>query len=149
MPADRMTERADVLPAVRAGEAGYLYKVVDKDVDPQALVEAIRVVGDGQVLLAPEAAEAVPRAERSTGDGRGIQTLTDREREVLVQIAHGRSNRETAHVLVVWEKTVKTHASSVFLKLGVQGRTQAALSAVRHGLAESPTPHTGTSSKSV
>jgi DNA-binding NarL/FixJ family response regulator len=140
-----MTERAYVLPAVRAGAAGYLYK----DVDPQALVQAIRAVHDGHVLFAPEAAEAVLHAERSTGDERGIQTLTEREREVLVQIAHGRSNREIARVLVVSEKTVKTHVSNLFIKLGVQDRTQAALYAVRHDLAESPTPHTGTSSKSV
>jgi DNA-binding NarL/FixJ family response regulator len=140
-----MTERAYVLPAVRAGAAGYLYK----DVDPQALVQAIRAVHDGHVLFAPEAAEAVLHAGRSTGDERGIQTLTEREREVLVQIAHGRSNREIARVLVVSEKTVKTHVSNLFIKLGVQDRTQAALYAVRHDLAESPTPHTGTSSKSV
>jgi DNA-binding NarL/FixJ family response regulator len=127
-----MTERAHVLPAVRAGAAGYLYK----DVDPQALVRAIRAVHDGHVLLAPDAADAVAHAERSSGDERGIQTLTEREREVLVQIAHGRSNREIARVLIVSEKTVKTHVSNLFIKLGVQDRTQAALFAVRHGLAE-------------
>jgi DNA-binding NarL/FixJ family response regulator len=126
-----MTEPAHVLPAVRAGAAGYLYK----DVDPQALVQAIRAVHDGHVLLAPEAAEAVLHAERSSGE-RGIQALTEREREVLVQIAHGRSNREIARVLVVSEKTVKTHVSNLFIKLGVQDRTQAALYAVRHGLVE-------------
>jgi DNA-binding NarL/FixJ family response regulator len=127
-----MTERAHVLPAVRAGAAGYLYK----DVDPQALVRAIRAVHDGHVLLAPDAADAVAHGERSSGDERGIQTLTEREREVLVQIAHGRSNREIARVLIVSEKTVKTHVSNLFIKLGVQDRTQAALFAVRHGLAE-------------
>jgi DNA-binding NarL/FixJ family response regulator len=127
-----MTERAHVLPAVRAGAAGYLYK----DVDPQALVRAIRAVHDGHVLLAPDAADAMAHGERSSGDERGIQTLTEREREVLVQIAHGRSNREIARVLIVSEKTVKTHVSNLFTKLGVQDRTQAALFAVRHGLAE-------------
>ncbi|MGI8334966.1 response regulator [Actinomadura scrupuli] len=127
-----MTERAHVLPAVRAGAAGYLYK----DVDPQALVQAIRAVHDGHVLLAPDAADAMAHGERSSGDERGIQTLTEREREVLVQIAHGRSNREIARVLIVSEKTVKTHVSNLFIKLGVQDRTQAALFAVRHGLAE-------------
>jgi DNA-binding NarL/FixJ family response regulator len=124
-----VTERAPVLPAVRSGAAGFLYK----DIDPQALVQAIRSVHDGNVLLAPEAAEAVLRGKPAERD---IGTLTERELEVLVQIAYGRSNREIARALVVSEKTVKTHVSNLFSKLGVQDRTQAALYAVRHGLAE-------------
>jgi DNA-binding NarL/FixJ family response regulator len=123
------SERARVLPVVRAGAAGYLYK----DVDPQALVQAIRAVHDGHVLFAPEAADAMLAPDR--GD-KGATVLTAREREVLVQIALGRSNREIARSLVVSEKTVKTHVSNILMKLGLQDRTQAALYAVRHGLAE-------------
>jgi DNA-binding NarL/FixJ family response regulator len=122
-------ERARVLPVVRAGAAGYLYK----DVDPQALVQAIRAVHDGHVLFAAEAAEAM--LAPGPGD-RGTVTLTGREGEVLVQIARGRSNREIARTLVVSEKTIKTHVSNILMKLGLQDRTQAALYAVRHGLAE-------------
>jgi DNA-binding NarL/FixJ family response regulator len=125
-----MSERARVLPAVRAGALGYLYK----DVDPAALVQAIRAVRDGNVLFAPEAAAAVMAAEQTADADRGIADLTDREREVLVQIALGRSNREIARALNVSEKTVKTHVSSVLMKLGVADRTQAALYAVRHDL---------------
>ncbi|MEV4253997.1 response regulator transcription factor [Spirillospora sp. NPDC049652] len=129
-----VTERGHVLPAVQAGAAGYLYK----DVDPGALVQAIRAVHDGHVLFAPDAAEAVLAAGPAGGDGRhddrGLAALTDREREVLVQIARGRSNREIARALAVSEKTVKTHVSNLLMKLGVQDRTQAALHAVRHGL---------------
>ncbi|MFC5749190.1 response regulator [Actinomadura rugatobispora] len=125
-----VTERGHVLPAVQAGAAGYLYK----DVDPQALVQAIRAVHDGHVLFAPDAAEAMVRADPAADD-RGPAALTEREREVLVQIARGRSNREIARALVVSEKTVKTHVSNLLMKLGVQDRTQAALFAVRHGLA--------------
>jgi DNA-binding NarL/FixJ family response regulator len=122
-------ERARVLPVVRAGAAGYLYK----DVDPHALVQAIRAVHDGHMLFAAEAAEAM----LASGPGdRGTVTLTEREREVLMQIARGRSNREIARALVVSEKTIKTHVSNVLMKLGLQDRTQAALYAVRHGLAE-------------
>ncbi|MFV2173963.1 response regulator [Actinomadura sp. LOL_016] len=124
-----VTERGHVLPAVQAGAAGYLYK----DVDPQALVQAIRAVHDGHVLFAPDAAEAM-LAEPAFGDDRGLAALTDREREVLVHIARGRSNREIARALVVSEKTVKTHVSNLLMKLGVQDRTQAALYAVRHGV---------------
>ncbi|SEG71244.1 DNA-binding response regulator, NarL/FixJ family, contains REC and HTH domains [Thermomonospora echinospora] len=129
-----MTERGHVLPAVRAGAAGYLYK----DVDPPALAQAIRAVAGGNVLFAPEAAEAVLDGGSSSGPRPGPDEprLTDREREVLVQIALGRSNREIARALVVSEKTVKTHVSNLLMKLGVQDRTQAALYAVRHGLAD-------------
>src|SRR6185312_7172742 len=75
-------ERARVLPVVRAGASGYLYK----DVDPQALVQAIRAVHDGHVLFAPEAADAVMAADQAKKDA---APLTEREREVLVQIAGG------------------------------------------------------------
>ncbi|GAA0968616.1 response regulator transcription factor [Acrocarpospora macrocephala] len=123
-----VSDRADVAPAMRAGAAGFLYK----DVDPAALISAIRAVHGGQVLLAPEAADAML-------DGPNPATtpilLTEREREVLTLIAAGRSNREIARELLVAEKTVKTHVSNVLMKLGVQDRTQAALYAVRHGLA--------------
>ncbi|MEW2356528.1 response regulator transcription factor [Spirillospora sp. NPDC029432] len=125
-----VTERGHVLPAVQAGAAGYLYK----DVDPRALVQAIRAVHDGHVLFAPDAAEAMVRTDAADDRG-GQAALTEREREVLVQIARGRSNREIARALSVSEKTVKTHVSNLLMKLGVQDRTQAALYAVRHGLA--------------
>jgi DNA-binding NarL/FixJ family response regulator len=122
-------EPARVLPVIRAGAAGYLYK----DVDPHALVQAIRAVHGGHVLFAPDAADAMLAPDQ--GD-KGTAALTEREREVLTHIARGRSNREIARVLVVSEKTVKTHVSNILMKLGLQDRTQAALYAVRHGLAE-------------
>lgn len=125
-----VAEQANVVPAVRAGAVGYLFK----DVDPDALAQAIRAVHDGYVLLAPDAADAVLRSYRRRTDDRPPASLTDREREVLAQVGLGRSNREIARLLRVSEKTVKTHVSSVLLKLGVQDRTQAALYAVRHGI---------------
>jgi DNA-binding NarL/FixJ family response regulator len=112
--------------AVQAGAAGFLYK----DVDPDALVRAIRSVHDGHTVLAPGAAGLV--AARPCGDARGIAALTGREREVLALLADGRSNRQIARLLGVSEKTVKTHVSAVLAKLGVADRTQAALLAVRH-----------------
>jgi DNA-binding NarL/FixJ family response regulator len=111
--------------ALQAGAAGFLYK----DVDPDALVRAIRSVHDGHTVLAPQAAELVAR--RPGSDVRGLGALTGREREVLALLADGRSNREIARSLGVAEKTVKTHVSSVLAKLGVADRTQAALLAVR------------------
>jgi DNA-binding NarL/FixJ family response regulator len=118
----------DLVPlAVQAGAAGFLYK----DVDPDALVRALRSVHDGNTLLAPEAAGSLLRSGTTARAVDGIGALTGREREVLAQLAGGRSNREIARVLRVSEKTVKTHVSSVLAKLGVADRTQAALLAVR------------------
>ena len=118
------TEPSAAAAAVRAGAAGVVYK----DIDPAALVRAIRSVHDGNMLLAPEAFGSLVRGSRA-------DTLTAREREVLAGIADGRSNREIARLLRVSEKTVKAHVSAVLAKLGVQDRTQAAVYAVRHGKA--------------
>jgi DNA-binding NarL/FixJ family response regulator len=130
------TEPASASRAVRSGAAGVVYK----DVDPDALVRAIRSVHDGHLLLAPEAAGPLFARSGTWGQG-GIEALTGREREVLAELARGRSNREIARALGVSEKTVKAHVSSILAKLGVQDRTQAALLAVRHeivGLQASP-----------
>ncbi|MER5967559.1 response regulator transcription factor [Streptomyces sp. NPDC002057] len=124
------TEQRTVVPALRAGASGYVYK----DIDPDALAGAIRSVHAGHVLLQPEVADALLAQDDSHGGtGRG-STLTEREREVLGLIADGRSNREIARALVLSEKTVKTHVSNILMKLDLSDRTQAALWAVRHGL---------------
>lgn len=125
------TEQRTVVPALRAGASGYVYK----DVDPDALAGAIRSVYAGHVLLQPEVAGALlAQDDPGTGTGRG-STLTEREREVLGLIADGRSNREIARALVLSEKTVKTHVSNILMKLDLSDRTQAALWAVRNGAA--------------
>jgi DNA-binding NarL/FixJ family response regulator len=121
------TEPSAVLPAVRAGASGYVYK----DVDPPALAAAIRSVHAGHVLLHPD----VARLLASGGTRPAGADLTAREQQVLVEVARGRSNREIARALSLSEKTVKTHVSAILGKLGVQDRTQAALHAVRSGLA--------------
>ncbi|ADD43402.1 response regulator [Stackebrandtia nassauensis] len=121
-----VTEAVRVTEAVAAGAAGFLYK----DIDPDSLAQAIRSVADGQVIFAREAVTAM------TAPAPGpVAALTAREREVLALVAAGRSNREIAKQLSVAEKTVKTHLSSLFRKLGVADRTQAALYAVTHGMA--------------
>jgi DNA-binding NarL/FixJ family response regulator len=120
------TEPAAVLPAVRAGASGYVYK----DIDPPALAAAIRSVHAGHVLLHPD---VVRQLAASEAEPAGSQ-LTAREREVLAELARGRSNREIARGLSLSEKTVKTHVSAILTKLGVHDRTQAALQAVRTGL---------------
>ncbi len=116
------TDRRSVLPAVRAGARGYL----SKDVEPDALVAAVRAVHAGHLLLEPGVTAAL-LAEP--------QDLTARESQVLALLAEGRSNREIARALALSEKTVKTHVSSILLKLRLADRTQAALYAVRQGYA--------------
>jgi len=124
------TEQRTVVPALRAGAAGYVYK----DVDPEALAGAIRSVHAGHVLLQPEVAGALLCDEANgAGTARG-PALTEREGQVLRLIADGRSNREIARTLVLSEKTVKTHVSNILMKLDLADRTQAALWAVRHGV---------------
>ncbi len=124
------TEQRTVIPALRAGAAGYVYK----DIDPDALAGAIRSVHAGHILLQPEVAGAL-LSQEDAGSGQGrAGSLTEREREVLGLIADGRSNREIARALVLSEKTVKTHVSNILMKLDLADRTQAALWAVRHGV---------------
>ncbi|MFC9299334.1 response regulator [Streptomyces sp. NPDC057011] len=126
------TEQRTVVPALRAGAAGYVYK----DIDPDALAGAIRSVHAGHVLLQPEVASTLlAQEDHAPATGRG-GALTDREREVLGLIADGRSNREIARALVLSEKTVKTHVSNILMKLDLADRTQAALWAVRHGITD-------------
>jgi two-component system, NarL family, response regulator LiaR len=125
-----------LLPAVRAGAAGYLLK----DVEPQELVRAIRTVNAGEALLDPAVTARVMR-ELSEGEpaaGRPLDGgLTPREREVLRLVARGLPNKLIARELGIAEKTVKAHVSSVLAKLGVSDRTQAAVLAVRRGWVES------------
>jgi DNA-binding NarL/FixJ family response regulator len=127
-----------VIPALRAGAVGYLLK----DVDPSDLEAAIRTVHQGGVLLSPSVAPRVIHEVRTPqpAEDERLELLTPREREVLAALAQGHSNREIAAELFVAEKTVKTHVSNVLAKLRVADRTQAALYAARHGLADPPAP---------
>jgi len=122
------TDPSAVVPALRAGAAGYVYK----DIDPPALAAAIRAVHAGHVLMNADVASILAAGAGGTATPEGH--LTPRERAVLAEIARGRSNREIARTLNVAEKTVKTHVSAILTKLGVADRTQAALHAVRSGL---------------
>ena len=118
-----------LLPALRAGAAGYLLK----NVQPQELARAVRAADGGEALIDPAVAA---RLVEALADGRAddnSERLTPREREVLGLIGRGFSNKRIALELGVAEKTVKTHVSHLLAKLGVADRTQAALYAVRLG----------------
>ena len=127
------TAQQQVIPAIQAGADGYLLK----DADPSELERAIRAVYRGEPLLAPEAAAAVMAAvSAQTADLPELDRLTPREREVLAGLGRGLSNRGLAEELFISEKTIKTHVSSILMKLGLTDRVQAALFAVRVGLAD-------------
>ncbi len=126
-----------VYDALRAGASGFMLK----DAPPAELIGAIRVVAAGDALLAPSVtrrlissfvAKAPPRPEARAN----LDTLTDREQEVLKLVARGLSNAQIADTLVVGETTVKTHVARVLDKLELQNRVQAAIFAYETGLVE-------------
>ncbi len=129
-----------VYDALRAGASGFLLK----DAPPDRLVEAIRAVAAGDVLLAPSITRRlVERYAGGPGTAAppGLDELTAREREVLVLIARGLSNTEIAAELVVSMPTVKTHVGRVFLKLGLRDRAQAVIVAYEAGLVRAGDDH--------
>jgi DNA-binding NarL/FixJ family response regulator len=127
------TDDDRILPAIQQGAAGYLLKTVA----PPELARAVRAAHAGEALLDPSvAARLVDALVQRTEDAPdpGAQ-LTPRERDVLTMLARGLSNKRIAYELGLSEKTVKAHVGHVLAKLGVADRTQAALYAVRTGLA--------------
>jgi DNA-binding NarL/FixJ family response regulator len=124
-----------VLDALRAGASGFLLK----DALPADLVEAVRVVARGDALLAPSVTRRLIARFAGRPTGRGaigsdLDVLTEREREVLREVAQGRSNSEIAGVLFIAEQTVKSHVSRVLTKLGLRDRAQAVVVAYESGL---------------
>jgi NarL family two-component system response regulator LiaR len=121
-----------IFPAIKAGAMGYHLK----DSSPEALIEAIRQVFHGESSLHPLIAKKVlEELSASSGQKLSTEPLTQRELEVLRLIAQGYENREIAEQLVVSEATVRTHVSNILGKLHLASRTQAALYALREGLA--------------
>ncbi len=131
------SDHSHIVPALQAGAAGYMLK----DVEPDQLAEAIRSAYKGNIQLHPDIAAALirssatqiaqqPAVQNDQQETPPLEALTPREREVLELLSRGMSNKEIAAELVVAEKTVKTHVSSILSKLNVADRTQAALYAV-------------------
>jgi DNA-binding NarL/FixJ family response regulator len=131
-----------VYEALRAGASGFLLK----DVQPAQLADAIRVVASGEALLAPSVtrrlldrfAESFPGDERPAPPA--LESLTERELEVLKLLARGLSNAELAETLFLSETTVKSHISSVLRKLDLRDRVQAVVLAYEAGLVHPGAP---------
>ena len=121
-----------VFPAIKAGALGYLLK----DSEPQALIGAIHQVYRGEPSLHPKIARMVLTELAAPSPGPPTEDpLTQREVDVLRLVARGLSNQEIAAELVISEATVRTHVSRILSKLHLASRTQAALYALREGLA--------------
>ena len=126
-----------VLAAIRAGASGFLLK----DALPEEMLAAIRTVHAGDAVIAPSSTRrlldhlmtALPDTDKHPPHP-GLAELTDREREVLVQMARGRSNTEIGQDLFVAEATVKTHVGRILAKLGARDRVQAVVTAYEGGL---------------
>jgi DNA-binding NarL/FixJ family response regulator len=119
--------------ALEAGAAGYLLK----DAEADEVAAAIRAARRGEVQLDPAVAKQLTRSLVAPRD-QSVSALTEREREVLVLVAQGLSNQQIADALVISERTARTHVSNILSKLGVASRTQAALWAIREGIAPAP-----------
>ncbi len=122
-----------VFPAIKAGALGYLLK----DTQPEDLIEAIRQVYKGESSLSPSVARKVLEEVFRPGDKPlSPDPLTNRELEVLQVLAKGKSNREIGKILSITEATVRTHVSNILAKLHLASRTEAALYAIKEGMAK-------------
>jgi DNA-binding NarL/FixJ family response regulator len=124
-----------VFDALAAGASAFLLKAAP----PEDLIRAIRVVAQGDALLAPSVTrklieEFAKRPERTVNKSKELETLTDREREVMGEVARGLTNAEIAQRLHVSETTVKTHVAHLLDKLELRDRVQAVILAYESGL---------------
>jgi DNA-binding NarL/FixJ family response regulator len=124
-------DEEDVHAALTAGASGYLLK--DRDADEVA--SAIHAADQGELHLDPAVAKRLMSAMRASAREDPAAELTDREREILRMVAAGKANKRIAAELTISERTARTHVSNILRKLNLSSRTQAALWAVREGLA--------------
>ncbi len=123
-------EEDKVLAAIESGASGFILK----DADADDVAAAIRAAHNDEVHLDPAAARVLAKGMRTRFEQQPVESLTERELEVLSLVGHGRSNKEIATELGITERTARTHVSNILGKLDLQSRTQAALYAVERKL---------------
>ncbi len=129
-------EEEKVTAALAAGASGYLLK----DAEADEVAQAVRDAYNGEVHLDPAVARLLAERIRQRPDPTGglVEPLTEREKDVLRLVGRGLSNKEIATELFITERTARTYVSNILGKLGLQSRTQAALWAIEHNLADTP-----------
>jgi len=120
----------DLLAALRRGASGYLLK----NIDSEFLVSAIRRAADGDAVVSPELTGKLVAQVRTRVEAAPDAALSTRERQILLRVARGASNKEIARALDVAESTVKIHVQHILRKLGLTSRVQAAIWAVENGV---------------
>ncbi|MBI3563155.1 MAG: response regulator [Gammaproteobacteria bacterium] len=132
------TEEADLVESLRAGAQGYLLK----DMEPDALVIALRDIVAGKTVVAPDLAQVLAKAVKGKNDAppapvdSPFSELTPRETEILGLLAEGQSNKAIARNLGISDGTVKLHVKAILRKLNVHSRVEAAVMAVENGLSK-------------
>jgi NarL family two-component system response regulator LiaR len=125
-------ENHQVFSAIKSGAIGYMMK----DTSSEELIQAIRDTYHNKPALQPEIARKLMRdIQNQAGQESLVNTLTEREIEILQQVALGKTNQEIADELFLSERTVRTHITNILAKLRLSNRTQAALYALREGIA--------------
>ncbi len=127
-------EEEKVTAALEAGASGYVLK----DAEAEEVATAVRAAFAGEVHLDPAVARLLAQRMRAkkTGEGEPVEPLTDREKDVIRLLGQGMSNKEIGSALFITERTARTYVSNILGKLGLASRTQAALWAVEHKLAD-------------
>ena len=128
-------EEEKVTAALEAGASGYVLK----DAEAEEVATAVRAAFAGEVHLDPAVARLLAQRMRArkSGEGEPVEPLTEREKDVIRLLGQGMSNKEIGSALFITERTARTYVSNILGKLGLASRTQAALWAVEHKLAES------------
>jgi DNA-binding NarL/FixJ family response regulator len=125
-------EEEKVTAALEAGASGYVLK----DAEAEEVAQAIRAAFAGEVHLDPQVARLLAQRMRAKKDPEPVEPLTEREKDVMRLLGQGLSNKEIGAQLFITERTARTYVSNILGKLGLASRTQAALWAVEHKLAE-------------